>query len=143
MPLDLHPNCKSRLVETLTDALSALTVLNNQCLDYTTAGMHLFPVEMVLPKSGPLRTRLEDLVDEFPLSPFIRDELSRKLLSVARAAAARRDGPSNRTVGMRARAAQGKRPQREPARWCVSCACCTRRSNGRQHTIKEGSRGLS
>ncbi len=78
MTLNIHPDCKARLIEKLTEALAYARVNNKSFLNRNS----LYPIlllESILPKSGEIRDNLESFIGESPLFDFVYGKLSREL----------------------------------------------------------------
>jgi hypothetical protein len=73
MSLELHPECRKRLSERLSAALTSIKVRNGKFLDYETTHV-LSGVDSVLP-GGELRKTLSRYVSELPFSDFVRGAL--------------------------------------------------------------------
>lgn len=81
MPIDLHPNCRARLVELVGAALPHLRVHNGKFL-LRSAGKGrelLYRADEALPQKGPVYDSLLSYIDEQPLSEFIHDKLTDEL----------------------------------------------------------------
>jgi Apea-like HEPN len=80
MPLEIHPKCKARLVETVSTALSELQVLYCRFVSRGLAGRSLRAAELALPTKGPVRDQLTKYIgQDFPLSDFILNTLDEEL----------------------------------------------------------------
>lgn len=78
MGLDLHPACRSRLVEKLADEVPTLKVMNGMFLDYaTTSG--LSKLDKILPESSAFQNRINRIVSDEPVSDFVADRLAEQL----------------------------------------------------------------
>jgi len=78
VPLQLHKDCRSRLLNGLRNALKGIEVNNSMFLDRQTM-MPLFETNKILPQTGPLRDRLVAYVDDNPFSEFVWDRLTTEL----------------------------------------------------------------
>lgn len=78
MALNIHPDCKIRLIEKLTEALEKARVNNKSYLNRKSL-YHLFAVEDVLPQSGKIKEDLETYIGESPIFDFVYGKLSRDL----------------------------------------------------------------
>ncbi len=78
MTLNIHPDCKKRLIEKLAEALASARVNNKSFLNRKS----LYPIlaiESILPRSGQIRDELEKFIGESPLFDFVYGKLSREL----------------------------------------------------------------
>lgn len=78
MSLNLHADCKKRLIEVIAEQLPKITVSKNMFLDRKST-MHLFLAESVIPDKGEVKHKLEEFVDEAPVYEFIYETLAREL----------------------------------------------------------------
>jgi hypothetical protein len=79
MPLELHPKCKERLIETVSTALSEIEVTYGRFVRLP-AGRSLYMAESALPTKGPVRDQLTKYIgQDFPLSDFILESLAEEL----------------------------------------------------------------
>jgi hypothetical protein len=78
MPLNLHADCKARLLEVLTGALPVIETMHGMFLDRRSVARFIL-ADMVLPQSGKLHDRLVDYIDEFPLTDFVTETLGEEL----------------------------------------------------------------
>jgi hypothetical protein len=78
MTLNIHPDCKSRLVEQLAEALAHARVNNKSFLNRRSL-FPILPLESILPGSGQIRDNLEAFIGESPLFDFVYGKLSREL----------------------------------------------------------------
>ena len=78
MPLNLHADCKARLLSVVAETLPEILVNNGMFINRM-SGARLVLGEMVLPKTGKQRDRMVDYIDEFPLSKFILETLGIEL----------------------------------------------------------------
>lgn len=79
MSLGLHADCKSRLVEALSEALAHFQVANGKFIDRLDAWLALNKVESVLPAKGIIRDQLVNFIDERPFTEFVLDSLAYEL----------------------------------------------------------------
>lgn len=80
MPLELHPKCRARLIETVSTALSEIEVIYGRLVSRVTAGRSLYLAENALPTKGPVRDQLTKYIgQDFPLSDFILETLAEEL----------------------------------------------------------------
>jgi hypothetical protein len=80
MTLLLHEHCRTRLIQTLSSALSELRVEHGKYIARFDALAALEPAEKVLPGKGELHTQLGRYIDyDRPLTEFILDTLSEEL----------------------------------------------------------------
>jgi hypothetical protein len=78
MPINLHPDCRARLQEALTEALPALTIENGMFPDRRSIGPLLI-ADLALPQTEKVHDQLISYLDEFPLTEFILDTLGQEL----------------------------------------------------------------
>lgn len=78
MTIELHTECKKRILEIVTEQLPHVIVNNNMFLDRKSS-YRLFLAEDSLPKKGALKNQLEKYIGEFPLFEFLSESLSREL----------------------------------------------------------------
>ncbi|WP_338687779.1 hypothetical protein V5279_22610 [Bradyrhizobium sp. 26S5] len=79
MPLELHTDCKTRLVEALAEAIPLFEVRHGMFLERFPTWMLLDRVENVLPKKGKLHEQLVSSIDERPFTEFVIHTLTREL----------------------------------------------------------------
>lgn len=79
MALELHPDCKSRLIEVVAEGLSLIKVDNGCYLEPKSVPAGLGKAENVIPEKGPLRDQLVEYVGDYPVSEFIIDILGTEL----------------------------------------------------------------
>jgi hypothetical protein len=80
MPLELHPKCKARLIEAVSEALSKLQVQYGCLVNRMSASKSLFIAERALPDKGRARDQLTKYIgQDFPLSDFIVESLAEEL----------------------------------------------------------------
>lgn len=80
MPLELHANCRTRLVETLATVFAELRIQNGRYPVRESASPSLRLAEKVLPAQGIVRDQLVEYVgQDFPLSQFLFDSLVEEL----------------------------------------------------------------
>ena len=83
MPLNLHADCKSRLLKVLTEALPTIQVKHGMFIDRLSA-VRLVSGDSVLPQKGKLHDQLIDYIDEFPLTDFVLETLRIELWELDR-----------------------------------------------------------
>jgi hypothetical protein len=83
MPLQLHEQCKVRLVEVLTKALAEVQAENGMFIDRSTAGV-IVAGDAILPRTGKLHEKLLSYIDDFPLTEFVIQTLGRELWELDR-----------------------------------------------------------
>lgn len=79
MTLDLHPDCKKRLIEVITKGLSFIIADHGMFIDRKSYFIGLFQADEVVPKNGKLAKQLAEYVDEFPIMDFVSDTLTVEL----------------------------------------------------------------
>jgi hypothetical protein len=79
MPLGLHAECKSRLVDALSEALPNIEIKNGMFIEGLSAFIVLYNSEKVLPTKGKIRDQLVNYIDERPLTEFVTATLSSEL----------------------------------------------------------------
>ena len=79
MPLNLHPDCKKRLIDTLAEGLSIITVENGMFVEHMSRIVGLYKADEVIPKTGHLGNRLVDYVNYFPVIDFVSETLAAEL----------------------------------------------------------------
>jgi hypothetical protein len=77
--IQLHPDCRSRLIKTIAEAIPSIVVTNGMFIDYASTAK-LDTADTTIPTSGPVRDQLTDYVNETPVSTFIVDQLRSELL---------------------------------------------------------------
>ncbi|MGA7450061.1 MAG: hypothetical protein WBW73_01875 [Rhodoplanes sp.] len=77
MAIELHPKCKTRLIEVLTKGLPKIRAKNGMFIDRLSV-ISIVAVDSVLPESGRVREQL-DYVDELPLTQFVVETLDMEL----------------------------------------------------------------
>jgi Apea-like HEPN len=83
MPLNIHAECRKRLNETLAEALPSIEAKNGMFIDLPSTAK-LVKADLVLPQTGPLRNRLVEYIDEFPLSVFVTETIGQELYELDR-----------------------------------------------------------
>lgn len=78
MSLDIHPECKKRILEIVAEQLPHIVVNNKMFLERESC-IRLVSVEESLPKKGLLKDQLEKYINEFPLYEFLNEALSKEL----------------------------------------------------------------
>jgi len=78
MPIKLHPDCKKRIIEIISEQLPNIVVNNKVFLDRKTSYL-LFLVENALPAKGAVKNQSEKYIGEFPLYKFLTETLSKEL----------------------------------------------------------------
>lgn len=76
--MDIHPDCKKRLVNLLAEIIPEIQVRNNIFLNYQSTS-RLEELDDVLPNRGDIKEELLTYIGENPLSVFIRERLFEKL----------------------------------------------------------------
>ena len=79
MPLDLHPECRKRLVEALVEGLPRITTTNGMFLEHRSRILGLLKAEEVIPKTGNLKNRLLEYVNDYPVIDFFSEALATEL----------------------------------------------------------------
>ncbi len=83
MAIDLHHDCRKRVIEALECGLRQLTITNGIFIDRGSL-RHLSAAERALPQTGQLREVLVNYIDEMPLTEFVYGQLSHELLTAGR-----------------------------------------------------------
>ena len=78
MPIELHGDCKQRLLDVLRTALPKIEAKNGMFIERK-SGIGVAIGDMVLPQTGKLHGRLIEYVDEFPFAEFVLDVLGDEL----------------------------------------------------------------
>ncbi len=78
MALGLHPECQRRLADAIAGCLPELLLQNRRFLQMESTGC-LKSLDDILPKTGDIRSRVEQYVSEEPVSDFLIGTLSREL----------------------------------------------------------------
>jgi Apea-like HEPN len=78
MSLQLHPECKSRLIEKTTDILNRVKIVRGNSLDLDSC-MLFFDLDSILPTRGQLRDMLEEYIGDTPMFKFMIDTLRHEL----------------------------------------------------------------
>lgn len=76
--MEIHQECKKRLVEVFKEIIPGIQVQNNIFLDYKTLP-RLEELDEILPNTGELKEQAFKYIGEKPLSVFIKERLSEKL----------------------------------------------------------------
>src|SRR5436309_11163934 len=79
MPIDLHKDCRRRLVELLQNALADISVGHGHFIESGSSDA-LFRTDSALPQTGTVHESLLKYVGEAPCYGFIYETLSRELL---------------------------------------------------------------
>jgi Apea-like HEPN len=79
MPLGLHADCKSRLVDALAEAIPHFEVRKGKFLERFPTWLALHNVEKVLPIKGKIRDQLINYIDDRPFTEFVMDTLAFEL----------------------------------------------------------------
>jgi hypothetical protein len=82
MALELHKDLKARLVEALTRALPLMEVEHAKYFT-SRSRYHLLNADNALPDHGPLREKLINFIDDFPMMSFVYDVVQAELLDRA------------------------------------------------------------
>jgi hypothetical protein len=78
MSLQLHPDCKRRLIEKTTELLQSMNVTTGNALE-SDSFLRLFELDSVLPSSGSVRALLEEYVGETPAFKFMSHNLAKNI----------------------------------------------------------------
>ncbi len=78
MSLVFKQGCRDRLVTILAENLKQAIVKKGRLLDYTSI-LALFAAEAVLPKTGPLREKLNLYISDMPMLNFIFETITADL----------------------------------------------------------------
>jgi hypothetical protein len=74
--IQLHADCRARLIDTIADAISSLVVTNGRFISYSpTTLAKLVTADNVIPTSGKVRDQLTTYINETPISTFVEDQL--------------------------------------------------------------------
>lgn len=57
MALDLHPDCKRRVIEVIAEALPMIKVIKGMFLDRMSLALALYKTEHVVPETGQLKIK--------------------------------------------------------------------------------------
>lgn len=79
MPLNLHAECKARLIALLEQVLPEIKVSHGQFLDRASA-VGLEGADKILPNPGEARSRLIEYIGEQPFYDFVYESIARELL---------------------------------------------------------------
>jgi hypothetical protein len=79
MALDLHPDCKRRLIEVIAEGLPIIKVNNGMFLERVSLVMGLYKTDLVIPEKGGLRNQLVAYVNDLPVVDFISEILGTEL----------------------------------------------------------------
>lgn|SRR5262249_48751162 len=77
--IPLHPDARTRLIQTVADAVASLKATNGMFIDLLSARAELFKVDNVIPSSGEVHDQLTTYIGEYPVSAFITNQLSVEL----------------------------------------------------------------
>lgn len=78
MSLNLHPECKKRLIQKLTEVLPQIMIEKNMFILRSTTHS-LRSAEIILPEFGELKKNLENYIGEEPFYEFVLSYLSKQL----------------------------------------------------------------
>ena len=78
MTIDLHSDCKERLLKVLHEALPGIEARNGMFIERKSAAPVVI-CDFVLPKTGKVHDRLLDYIDDFPFTEFVIDTLGQEL----------------------------------------------------------------
>jgi len=78
MSLEIHRDCKERLVASLSQHLETVTVSNKKFLDRQSA-IPIALAEEVLPGQGNVKDQLDKYIGELPLFDFVYEQLCKEL----------------------------------------------------------------
>jgi len=79
--IQLHADCRARLIETIADAIPSIVVNNGMFIDYAST-TKLYTADKVIPTRGPVWDDLTTYINETPVSTFIVDQLRVELLQL-------------------------------------------------------------
>ena len=79
MALDLHPDCKRRLIEVIAEGLPTVKVNNGMFLESRSLARGLYKTDPVIPEKGGPRNQLVAYVGDFPVSDFVGEILGTEL----------------------------------------------------------------
>jgi hypothetical protein len=79
--IQLHPDCRARLIETIADAIPSIVVNNGMFINYPSS-TKLVIADNVIPTRGKVRDQLTTYVNETPVSTFIVDQFRSELLQL-------------------------------------------------------------
>jgi hypothetical protein len=79
--IQLHPDCRARLIETIADAIPSLVARHGMFINYPSS-TKLAAANNVIPTSGTVREQLTTYINETPVSTFIVDQLQSELLQL-------------------------------------------------------------
>jgi hypothetical protein len=77
--IQLHPNCRARLIETIADAIPSIVVTYGKFISYSSV-TKLVTADNVIPTRGTVRNQLTTYINETPVSTFVLDLLQSELL---------------------------------------------------------------
>lgn len=78
MPLGLHQQCKTRLVEVLLEHFPKVLVNKRMFLDGPSS-IFLYLADTVIPQSGEVKEKLEEYIGESPVYDFVYETLAQEL----------------------------------------------------------------
>jgi hypothetical protein len=78
MSLNLHPECKARLIKVIASQLPNMVIKNRIFLDQKSV-MGLIDAESILPQTGGVKEALNNYISESPVFDFVYDSLSKEL----------------------------------------------------------------
>jgi hypothetical protein len=76
--IQLHADCRARLIDTIADAIPSIVVTNGKFISYSST-TKLVTADNVIPTSGPVRDQLTTYINETPVSSFVVDQLESEL----------------------------------------------------------------
>lgn len=78
MPIELHEECKARIIDLLREGLPKVAAKNGMFIERAST-LGLAVADLALPQTGKLRDRLIDYVGEFPFANFVTETLGLEL----------------------------------------------------------------
>jgi Apea-like HEPN len=80
--IQLHPDCRARLIQTIADAIPFIVVTNGKFISYSSLpAAKLITADNVIPTRGTVRDQLTTYINETPVSTFVVDQLQGELQS--------------------------------------------------------------
>src|SRR5262249_6994379 len=81
--IQLHPDCRARLIDVIADAIPSIVVKNGMFIAYPSTAK-LAAADNVIPTRGKVRDQLTTYINETPVSSFVVDRLQSELLQLDR-----------------------------------------------------------
>jgi hypothetical protein len=80
----LHPDARTRLIQTVADAIASLKAKHGMFIDLLSAAAELDKANNVVPSSGEVHDQLTTYIGEYPISTFLMNQLDIELRQLNR-----------------------------------------------------------